>query len=137
MGEIALNWNAMTPVLGCRISRVLESSKVGGDYLPSRINWVVQSSAVDYLHLLLVAMQWLMGKECYDIEGRFIISIHDEVRYMVKHEDRYKAALALQTANLLVRALFCSIDVDQVMRKEPDMECITPSNPQGLSHVYG
>ena len=26
--EIALNWNAMTPVLGCRISRVLESSKV-------------------------------------------------------------------------------------------------------------
>ena len=23
------------------------------------------------------------------------------------------------------------------MRKEPDMECITPSNPQGLKHGYG
>ena len=72
---------------------------------------------------------------------------------MVKYEDRYKAALALQTANLLVRAMFCSrlgmaglprdvaffssVDVDQVMRKEPDMECVTPSNPQGLHHGYG
>ena len=151
--EIALNWKAVTPVLGCHISRVLESSKIGGDYLPSRINWVVQSSAVDYLHLLLVAMKWLMAEKCYNIQGRFMISIHDEVRYMVRHEDRYKAALALQTANLLVRAMFCSrlgmaglprdvaffssVDVDQVMRKEPDMECVTPSNPQGLNHGYG
>ena len=126
---------------------------MGGDYLPSRINWVVQSSAVDYLHLLLVAMNWLMSDQCYNIKGRFIISIHDEVRYMVRFEDRYKAALALQTANLLVRAMFCSrlgmvslprdvaffssVDVDQVMRKEPDMECVTPSNPQGLNHGYG
>ena len=82
-----------------------------------------------------------------------MISIHDEVRYLTKYEDRYKAALALQTANLLVRAMFCSrlgmvglprdvaffssVDVDQVIRKEPDMECVTPSNPQGLNHGYG
>ena len=26
--DIALHWNAVTPILGCRISRVLESSKV-------------------------------------------------------------------------------------------------------------
>ena len=53
-------------------------------------------------------MNWLMGEQCYNIKGRFVISIHDEVRYMVRYEDRYKAALALQTANLLVRAMFCS-----------------------------
>ena len=151
--QIASQQRAVTPILGCHISRVLDSSKVGDNYLPSRINWVVQSSAVDYLHLLLVAMRWLMSKECYDINGRFLISIHDEVRYMVPYEDRYKAALALQTANLLVRAMFCSrlgmaglpksvaffssVDIDQVMRKEPDMECVTPSNPQGLKHGYG
>ena len=98
-------------------------------------------------------MRWLMSEECYNINGRFLISIHDEVRYMVPYEDRYKAALALQTANLLVRAMFCSrlgmeglpksvaffssVDIDQVMRKEPDMECVTPSNPQGLKHGYG
>lgn len=62
---------------------------------------MVQSSAVDYLHLMLVAMRWLM--EEYDIDGRFCISIHDEVRYLVKSEDRYRAALALQITNLLTR----------------------------------
>ena len=73
---------------------------VGSDYLPSRINWVVQSSAVDYLHLLLVSMDWLT--EVYDIDARFVISIHDEVRYLVKSEDRYRAGLALQVKNMIV-----------------------------------
>lgn len=50
---------------------------------------------------MLVAMKWLM--EEYDIDGRFCISIHDEVRYLVKSEDRYRAALALQITNLLTR----------------------------------
>ena len=49
--------------------------------MTSRINWIVQSSAVDYLHLLLVAMKWLM--EHYSINGRLCISIHDEVRYLI------------------------------------------------------
>ena len=46
-------------------------------FLMSRVNWVVQSSAVDYLHLMLVCMKWLFTK--YNIDGRFCISIHDEV----------------------------------------------------------
>ena len=45
--------------------------------MTSRVNWVVQSSAVDYLHLMLVCMKWLFTK--YNIDGRFCISIHDEV----------------------------------------------------------
>ena len=73
------------------------------------------------------------------MKGRFIISIHDEVRYMVASEDRYKAALALHLSNLLVRAhvvaclgldslpastaFFSSVDVDTVLRKEPDSDC--------------
>ena len=65
---------------------------------------MVQSSAVDFLHIMLVCMNWLI--EEYDIDARFIISIHDEVRYMVKEEDKYRAALALQITNLLTRALF-------------------------------
>lgn len=47
-------------------------------FMTSRVNWVVQSSAVDYLHLMLVCMKWLFNK--YNIDGRFCISIHDEVR---------------------------------------------------------
>lgn len=70
-------------------------------FMTSRVNWVVQSSAVDYLHLMLVAMKWLF--EEFAIDGRFCISIHDEVRYLVREEDRYRAALALQITNLLTR----------------------------------
>ena len=103
---VALGWAPETPVLGCKISRCLESSMVGSEYLPSRVNWVVQSSAVDYLHLLLVAMKWVLQR--YEIEGRFVISIHDEVRYVVRHSDRHRAALALHVSNLLVRSMFCS-----------------------------
>ena len=57
--KLALSWRAKTPVLGCAISEALTSEVVGTDYLPSRVNWVVQSSAVDYLHLLLSAMKWI------------------------------------------------------------------------------
>ena len=88
-------------VLGCAITKALEAKFVDEDFLTSRINWVVQSSAVDYLHLLLTSMQWLF--ETYEIHGRFVISIHDEVRYIVREEDSYRAALALQISNLLVR----------------------------------
>ena len=65
-----------------------------------------------------------------------MISIHDEVRYVVRRSDRHRAALALHISNLLVRSMFCSrlgmsnlptsvaffsaVDVDTVMRKEPD-----------------
>ena len=67
---------------------------------------MVQSSAVDFLHLLLVTIEWLF--EEMGVRGRFMISIHDEVRYLVVSEDRYKAALALHLANLLVRAEVCA-----------------------------
>jgi DNA polymerase gamma 1 len=43
----------------------------------------------------------LMGRVL--LQGRYVISIHDEVRYLVESQDRYRAALALHIANLLVR----------------------------------
>ncbi|KAL2094145.1 hypothetical protein ACEWY4_011457 [Coilia grayii] len=99
--SIAHSAQPATPVLGCQISRALEPAVVGEEFITSRVNWVVQSSAVDYLHLMLVAMRWLM--EEHGIHGRFCISIHDEVRYLLRSEDRYRAALALQVTNLLTR----------------------------------
>ena len=72
---------------------------------------------------------------------------------MVPSEDRYRAALALHLANLMVRAEVCaklgldnlpastaffsSVDVDTVMRKEPGADCVTPSNPLGLLAGHG
>ncbi|XP_040270090.1 DNA polymerase subunit gamma-1 [Bufo bufo] len=149
--SIAMSPSPSTPVLGCHISRALEPAAVKGEFITSRVNWVVQSSAVDYLHLMLVAMKWLF--EEYDIDGRFCISIHDEVRYLVCSEDRYRAALALQITNLLTRcmfayklgmqdlpqsvAFFSAVDIDQCLRKEVNMDCKTPSNPTGLEQRYG
>ncbi|CAF0847266.1 unnamed protein product [Adineta ricciae] len=144
--DVARSSQPQTPVLQCRISRALEPQNVGEAYMTSRINWVVQSSAVDYLHLMLVCMRWLIEK--YDIHCRFAISIHDEVRYLCHVDDRYRAALALQITNLLTRAMFAkqlkmndlpasvaffsSVDVDKCLRKEPYLDCKTPSNPLGL-----
>ncbi|CAF2224718.1 unnamed protein product [Rotaria magnacalcarata] len=147
---IARDESPKTPVLNCRISRALEPHNVSDGYMTSRINWVVQSSAVDYLHLMLVCMKWLI--DTYDIRCRFVLSIHDEVRYICHVDDRYRACLALQITNLLTRAMFASclnmndlpasvaffssVDVDQCLRKEPYMDCKTPSNPLGLEVAY-
>ncbi|RPD69572.1 gamma DNA-directed DNA polymerase [Lentinus tigrinus ALCF2SS1-7] len=148
--EIALSDRPQTPALGCGITYALSKeylpAEFGSDYMTSRINWVVQSSGVDYLHLLIVAMQHLIEK--YNINARYLISVHDELRYLVKDEDRYRAALALQIANLWTRSLFAfklgmddlpqgvaffsAVDIDHVLRKEVDMPCVTPSQPHAI-----
>lgn len=148
---IATSETPETPFLGSRVSRALEPATVGNDYMTSRVNWVVQSSAVDFLHILLLTMKWLF--EEYQIDGRFSISIHDEIRYIVKEHDIYKAAMALQFSNLIARAyftaalglndlpasvaFFSSIEIDKCLRKDVNHDCITPSNPLGLSKGYG
>jgi DNA polymerase gamma 1 len=152
--SIASSSMPRTPALGCGVTDALrkkylkDDSKTGsGDYLPSRINWVVQSSGVDYLHLLIVSMDFLIRR--YGIEARYMISVHDELRYMVKEKDKYRAAMALQIANFWTRALFAYnlgmadlpqgvaffslVDIDHIFRKEVDMTCVTPSQPVPLS----
>ncbi|XP_068140415.1 DNA polymerase subunit gamma-1, mitochondrial isoform X1 [Drosophila tropicalis] len=149
--EIATEAQPKTPFLGCRLSRALEAD-TGADqeqrFLPTRINWVVQSGAVDFLHLMLVSMRWLMGNH-----ARFCLSFHDELRYLVREDMAPKAALAMHITNLLTRsfcvsriglkdlpmsvAFFSSVEVDTVLRKECSMDCQTPSNPHGLRIGYG
>jgi DNA polymerase gamma 1 len=135
-----------TPALGCEIPDALTPKNVKTEYMTSRINWVVQSSGVDYLHLLLVSMDYIIKQ--FGIEARLLISIHDEVRFLVKESDKHRTALALQVANIWTRALFSSrlgiddlpqscaffsaVDVDLCLRKEVDMTCVTPSNPEAV-----
>ncbi|KAG6850420.1 hypothetical protein H0H93_013645 [Arthromyces matolae] len=148
--EIALSDKPQTPALGCGVTYALSKEylpvEFGADYMPSRINWVVQSSGVDYLHLLIVSMDYLIAK--YKIDARYLISVHDELRYLVKEEDKYRAALALQIANLWTRSIFAyklgmddlpqgvaffsAVDIDHVLRKEVDMPCVTPSQPNPI-----
>jgi len=155
---IARENSPSTPVLGCRLSQALEAlpDNVPGaqefrdKYKRTIINWVIQSTAVDFLHMLLISMKWLCDK--YDIKARFVLSIHDEIRYLVADEDKYRAALALNLSNMYVRAaisqklginqlpksiaFFSQVDIDTVLRKEVDQPCKTPDGriiPPGIA----
>ncbi|KAF2818618.1 hypothetical protein CC86DRAFT_460948 [Ophiobolus disseminans] len=138
-----------TPVLGAAITEALQRRYLTkGGFMTSRINWAIQSSGVDYLHLLIVAMDYLARR--YNLDARLAITVHDEIRYLVKETDKYRAAMALQVANVWTRAMFSqqmginelpqscayfsAIDIDHVLRKEVDMDCITPSNADPIPH---
>ncbi|KAI1826252.1 DNA polymerase gamma [Xylaria intraflava] len=141
--EFAEQERPRTPVLGAGITEALMNRFISkGAYLTSRINWAIQSSGVDYLHLLIVSMDYLIRR--FNIDARLAITVHDEIRYLVKNEDKYRAAMALQVSNIWTRAMFCqqvgindvpqscayfsAVDIDHILRKEVDMDCVTPSH---------
>lgn len=144
---IAYQDRPKTPVLGASITDALTQKYLNkNNYLTSRINWTIQSSGVDYLHLLIISMEYLLKK--YNVDARLMITVHDEVRYMAKEEDSLKCALLLQISNLWTRAMFCEqlgiqelpqscaffseIDIDHVLRKEVLLDCVTPSHPDPI-----
>ena len=147
--EFAEQERPRTPVLGAGITEALMRRFINkGGFMTSRINWAIQSSGVDYLHLLIISMDYLTKR--FSLDARVALTVHDEIRYLVKSEHRYKAAMALQVANIWTRAMFSeqmgihdlpqscaffsSVDVDKVLRKEVDMDCITPSNKTKIPH---
>lgn len=136
-----------TPVLGAAITDALTAKNLNkNNYLTSRTNWAIQSSGVDYLHLLIISMEYLL--KTFQLEARLMLTVHDEVRYLVKDADRYKVALCLQISNLWTRAMFAErlgftelpqsvaffseVDIDHVLRKEVTLDCVTPSQPQPI-----
>lgn len=137
-----------TPILGSEITAALANENTTTMSLQrTRVNWTIQSSGVDYLHLLIASMFYLT--KVYDIKVRLMLTVHDEVRFLTKDEDKYRAALALQISNLWTRSLFCEqlgfdnipaniaffslVDIDKVLRKEVNDACITPSQPIPLN----
>ena len=147
--EFADQERPRTPVLGAGITEALMRRFINkGGFMTSRINWAIQSSGVDYLHLLIVSMDYLIRR--FNLSARLAITVHDEIRYLVKQEDRYRAAMALQVANVWTRAMFSqqmgindlpqscaffsAVDIDHVLRKEVNMDCVTPSHPTKIPH---
>lgn len=150
---IAYQESPRTPVLGASITDALTQRNLNkNNYLTSRVNWTIQSSGVDYLHLLIVAMEYLLDK--FKIDARLMITVHDELRYFVKEDQKLMCALLLQISNLWTRAMFCEqlgikelpqscaffseVDIDFVLRKEVGMDCVTPSHstPIGPGESY-
>ena len=147
--EFAEQERPRTPVLGAGITEALMRRYIKkGGFMTSRINWAIQSSGVDYLHLLIISMDYLVRR--FNIDARLAITVHDEIRYLVKEEDKYRGAMALQVANVWTRAMFSqqmgindlpqscayfsAVDIDHVLRKEVDMDCVTPSHPEKIPH---
>ncbi|KAL8709479.1 MAG: hypothetical protein Q9225_007449 [Loekoesia sp. 1 TL-2023] len=147
--EFAEQERPRTPVLGAGITEALMRRFINkGGFMTSRINWAIQSSGVDYLHLLIISMDYLIRR--FNIDARLAITVHDEIRYLAKKEDKYRAAMALQVANVWTRAMFSqqmginelpqscayfsAVDIDHVLRKEVDLDCITPSHPAKIAH---
>ncbi|EFW99542.1 DNA polymerase gamma [Grosmannia clavigera kw1407] len=147
--EFAEQERPRTPVLGAGITEALMGRFISkGGYLTSRINWAIQSSGQDYLHLLIVAMDYLIRR--FKIDARLAITVHDEIRYLVGNHDKYRTAMALQVANVWTRAMFSeqvgirdlpqscaffsAVDIDHVLRKEVDMDCVTPSHKEKIPH---
>ncbi|KAL8710035.1 MAG: hypothetical protein Q9220_005306 [cf. Caloplaca sp. 1 TL-2023] len=147
--EFAEQERPRTPVLGAGITEALMRRFINkGGFMTSRINWAIQSSGVDYLHLLIISMDYLIRR--FNIDARLAITVHDEIRYLAKEGDKYRAAMALQVANVWTRAMFSqqmgindlpqscayfsAVDIDHVLRKEVDMDCVTPSHPEKIPH---
>ena len=65
-------------------------------YMTSRINWVVQSSGVDYLHLLLVSMRWLQQQ--YNLAVRAGLAASDPGRALRCSDDVRAEVEALRPA---------------------------------------
>ncbi|OWO99228.1 DNA polymerase gamma [Marssonina coronariae] len=147
--EFAEQERPRTPVLGAGITEALMSRFVNqGGFMTSRINWAIQSSGVDYLHLVIISMDYLIRR--FNIDARLAITVHDEIRYVVREEDKYRAAMALQVSNVWTRSMFSqqvgindlpqacayfsAVDIDHVLRKEVDMDCITPSHHEKIPH---
>jgi DNA polymerase gamma 1 len=147
--EFAEQERPRTPALGAGITEALMRRFINkGSFMTSRINWAIQSSGVDYLHLLIIAMDFLIRR--FNIDARLAITVHDEIRYLVKEEDKYRSAMALQIANVWTRAMFSqqvgiddlpqscaffsAVDIDHVLRKEVNMDCVTPSHLGKIPH---
>ena len=147
--QIAQQDEPRTPVLGAGITAALKRKFLNANtFMPSRVNWAIQSSGVDYLHLILTSVEYLC--RVYGVPARLCLTVHDEARYLTPLRHRYRLAMVLQIANLWTRAMFChqagiddvpqtcaffsAVDIDRVIRKEVNMDCITPSNSHPIPH---
>jgi DNA polymerase gamma 1 len=136
--ESIANKDTQTPLFKAKISRALSRTQ---DYKTTRVNWVIQSSGVDFRDLLVLLAEHFFTK--LNVEGRLLLTIHDEIRCMVKEGHETRAAWALQLAHIYTRyafidalgldylparqAWFSSVDIDYILRKEPKDPQVTPT----------
>ncbi|KAE9393189.1 DNA/RNA polymerase [Gymnopus androsaceus JB14] len=145
--EIALSEKPQTPALGCGVTHALQKDCLpagfGSDYMPSRINWLYSPPASTTSTSSLYP--WITLFESTISALDILISVHDELRYLVKERRPFQGSASttncqpLDTKYVCIQArvddlpqgvaFFSAVDVDKVLRKEVDMPCVTPSHP--------
>ena len=152
MEEIAMRSKVPTlPCLKTKISTALRPAAVGTDFKTGRVNWTIQSSGAEILSIMLTAVHWLTAE--YKIPARFILSIHDEIWFMVPERYAEQFAVLFQIAHMytwslfqsavgipelpLSRAYFSSVAIDDRLRKSPTEKTVTLSHPEGETESPG
>ncbi|KAF8323445.1 hypothetical protein F5887DRAFT_1211715 [Amanita rubescens] len=113
-----------TPALGCGMTYALSKenlpNELGLDYIRSRIDWVIQSSGVDYLDILQAVpypgvIPHLGRRQVTRRAGtRVMLTI---LAYMLgTRYERFTKGIIFSSA----------VDVDECLREEVDMECVVP-----------
>jgi len=138
-----------TPVLRCKVTKALED--VGRNFKTTMVNRIVQASGADWRDILVVLTSYFF--KYYGIDGRLMLTIHDEIRAVVNKEHVLQAAYALNLAHVMTtcafidrlnldlipssKAWFEEIDVTQHLSKTAKSDdgkpfCQCPEFPQGL-----
>lgn len=137
MEQIALKSRVPTlPALGTQITTALRPKAVNSDFVTGRLNWGIQCSGSEFLAIFLTAIHWLAEEK--EIPCQFIISIHDEIWFMVPEEYAPEFVVLFQIAHVftwayfqaacgiyelpLARAFFSGVSLDDRVRKSP-YEC--------------
>jgi DNA polymerase gamma 1 len=130
-----------TPVLGALMPAPLRPENAMDDFATSRLNWTIQSSAVDQLHLFVVAFNGLCREA--GLQARQIWAYHDEYVCIAPENEVNKAAELFNIAHFLTWArvyaelgfnhmpvsgsYFDEISIDGPFRKNVDDPCATVS----------
>lgn len=144
MEGLADDRSPRTPLLGARMSMALAGNK---DFKTTRVNWTIQATGVDFRDLLICLTLYYFQR--FGVTGRLLMTIHDEARFLVRDGDEVMAAYACQLAHVTTWVLLITnlglnaipvgiawasgVDVDHVLRKDPEAPCTTPTQPDPIA----
>lgn len=140
--KVANSNYSQLPVLGTKISAALRRNVVGNDYITARTNFAIQATGTEMLSTILVTVMGLVKK--YKLDAHYVISIHDELHFMVNKDQVEEFCALFQLAHFYSwnlfhekfgikefpwgRAFFSDVNVRHCICKEANEEFRTISN---------
>lgn len=146
--RIATDPKMVTPVFECVASTSLTSAK--RDFKTTKVNRIVQASGSDWRDSLVVMTKYFY--DYYQVRGRLMLTIHDEIRTLVHQDDVKQASYCLMLAHVYTTALFIDqlgldlvpaskawfeeLDCTKHLSKAWDKPGKCPEYPEGLPTGY-